>query len=194
MNIAAIEQSEERLSRAKDALKLLMGNGERKSRESAWIDLITALGTAFSKLEQGAKGDGRSEAWFGKKKHQRRNDQLLSYIHHARNVAEHRIAKSAAHSKYAVSFKGMLKPGTSVGLRLGNEGMEPFSTEPDMELLQFTKNDIHLMAVFDRGVLYYAPREHLGKVLTENGARSVGPLAVSYVESMISEARELIVL
>jgi hypothetical protein len=190
MIVEALDQAEERLSRAKAALETLHSKGDQKGRESAWIDLITALGTFYSKLEQGAKGVNKSSAWFGRKKNERKSDPLLAYVHHARNSAEHGIAKSAHYAKGAVSFTGMMKPGTEAGLRFTPEGLRPFSTDPDLEL-RFVENDVHLLTVRDRGVLYQPPTEHLGKLLTEFGASKIGVLAVTYAEQMIAEARAL---
>jgi hypothetical protein len=191
MMVEAIEQAEERLSRAKAALKILQSSSNRADRESAWIDLITVLGTVYSKLEQGAKGSGKSSAWFGRKKHERKTDELLAYIHHARNSSEHGIARSGRYAKQSVSFTGMLKPGEMAGLRSTPSGMEPFSTDPDLEL-RFVENDVHLLAVRDSGVMYHPPKKHMGVPLAEFGASRMAALAVSYFENVIEEAKRLI--
>ena len=189
---AAVEQAEERLKRAKIALQTVTTGGDRKDRESAWIDLISALATVYSKLEQGAKSSAKSAAWFGSKKHMRRTDQLLAYIHHARNSAEHGISPPATFVRQAVSFHGVMKPGTMAGLHLTNEGMRPISNDPDLKL-RFVENDVRLLTVKDRDVVYHPPTEHLGQALTAFGASQIGSLAVSYVEQMVKEARTLIV-
>jgi len=46
-----------------------------------------------SKLEPGAKIDGRSSAWFGRKTRQRKDDAVLRYIKAARNSDEHGIER-----------------------------------------------------------------------------------------------------
>lgn len=190
MNLDALKQAEERLSRAKMALDSLLGSSAQKERESAWIGLITALGTVYSKLEQGAKQNGASNAWFGRKKSERKSDPLLSYMHHARNCAEHTISHSGRYAKHAASFTGTIKPGASFGLRATPEGMKPFSTDPDMEI-QAVTDDVHLITVRDRNVSYHPPSQHLGTPLTKFGASEIGRLAIEYVESMLAEARTM---
>lgn len=190
MIVEAIKQAEERLARAKVALAVLNTGGEPDSRESAWIDLITALGTVYSKLEQGAKQSGESAAWYGRMKNERKSDPLLSYVHHARNSAEHGISPTGRLAKQAVSFVGIMKIGTEAGIRLTPDGPKPFSTDPDLDL-QFVENDVHLHIVRDRGIIYHPPMEHLGKPLLEFGARCIGALAVEYVERMIDVARTM---
>jgi hypothetical protein len=48
-----------------------------------------AAGGIYAKLEQGSRTNGRSRAWYGRIKNVRKNDELLSYLHHARNSEEH---------------------------------------------------------------------------------------------------------
>lgn len=190
MKSEALEQAEERLGRARAALQTLKSKGDRKSRESAWLDLISALGTAYSKLEQGAKGEGKSQAWFGKKKKERRDDPLLQYVHQARNAAEHGIERGSHYAEQSVSFTG-LKPGAMAGLQMTADGLKPFSTDPDMPL-HFVEHDVVLTTVRNHGVMFHPPIEHLGRSLDDTGTTRVAELAVQYVTELIEEARSLV--
>lgn len=91
MNPRAIDQAQLRLARLVLAEEALCLAKTYEALESAWVDFLTAASTIYSKLEQGAKGFGPSEAWYGRKKNERRTDELLRYIHHARNSEEHGI-------------------------------------------------------------------------------------------------------
>ena len=91
MHSRAIEQAEIRLDRVRASTETLCLAKSYKELEIAWIDFLSASSTIYSKLEQGAKGFGKSEAWFGRKKNERRTDELLRYNHHARNSEEHGI-------------------------------------------------------------------------------------------------------
>jgi hypothetical protein len=71
------------MERAERALDEFREATSYAAAESAWTDLLLASGTFFSKLEQGAKGASSSEYWFGLKKHQRKTDPVLRYIHMA---------------------------------------------------------------------------------------------------------------
>ena len=89
MEAIAIERAKLRLEKARCALAVLAGAKSFHDAESAWFDFLIGCGSAFNQLEQGAKGYGRSEAWYGRVKHLRKNDPVLRYVHFARNSDEH---------------------------------------------------------------------------------------------------------
>lgn len=93
MNIQAIEQAGLRLERAQRALNDLRAATDYERAEQAWSDFLLAANTFFSKLQQGAKEDGKSNAWFGRKVDQRRTDPTLRYIRAARHSDEHGIER-----------------------------------------------------------------------------------------------------
>jgi len=77
MDKRAITQSTQRIQKARSAL-------DRLNRAKTFLEMQSA---------QGAKGYGRSEAWFGRKKKERRDDDLLKYMWQARNSDEHGIVE-----------------------------------------------------------------------------------------------------
>ena len=91
MKVAGLDAARERLRRAQSALERLEQAMTNRERETAWSEFLLASHALYSKLEHGSKGCGKSEAWFGRKKHERKNDELLCYIHHARNTDDHGI-------------------------------------------------------------------------------------------------------
>jgi len=93
MDKRAITQSTQRIQKARSALDRLNRAKTFLEMQSAWVDIIQPCGTIYNKLEQGAKGYGRSEAWFGRKKKERRDDDLLKYMWQARNSDEHGIVE-----------------------------------------------------------------------------------------------------
>src|SRR5690554_4837888 len=91
MKRPAVEKARARLSRASESLSLIEASDSYESFQSAWTDLLIHLNSVYSILEQGSRGNGKSEAWFGRKKNERRTDPLLQYVHQARNSDEHGI-------------------------------------------------------------------------------------------------------
>ncbi|MBA3729484.1 MAG: hypothetical protein H0W92_01555, partial [Sphingomonas sp.] len=91
MDRAGFEKARARLADAFDAHARLKAAEEWGDFESAWTRLIVSLNTVYSILEQSVKGYPKSYAWFGAEKHNRRVDEVLSYLHHARNANEHGI-------------------------------------------------------------------------------------------------------
>src|SRR5688500_14927652 len=100
MEQEAIAKAESKLERMRRALNTLkQADIGPEEIEAAWEDFVMASGTFYSTLEQGAKNNKKSFAWFGQKKHDRRADPLLKYIHFARNAEEYgieRITKRAS--------------------------------------------------------------------------------------------------
>lgn len=93
MRPQAIEHAVRRLTRAKRAAQDLMSADCFTDAESAWIDFLIAFNGIYSKLEQGVKGNGAATAWFGRKKNERKKNETLRYLHHARNSEEHGIER-----------------------------------------------------------------------------------------------------
>src|SRR5438132_1660188 len=91
MNSDAVSQSIVRLQKAKNAAERLEKAKSYEEAEDAWTDFLLAGSAIYSKLQQGAKSSSKSQAWFGIKKKERKDDELLRYIHHARNSDEHGI-------------------------------------------------------------------------------------------------------
>jgi hypothetical protein len=88
----ALQNCSKRLEKAQSALQQLEQTKDPRETESAWLDLILAATSIYSKLLQGSKlSGGSAKGWYDLKMHERKNDSLLSYIHHARNADEHGI-------------------------------------------------------------------------------------------------------
>jgi hypothetical protein len=93
MRTLALEEAQERLDRAQLAAKRMQQAKSDKDARIAWSEFLNAAGTFFSKLEQGSKGNGASESWYGSKKPQRKEDEILVYVHQARNADEHGLSR-----------------------------------------------------------------------------------------------------
>ena len=87
---SAIEQAQQRLANANEALSRLESANTLLAVERAWSEYLIAVSAIYSKLEIGSKGFGPSEAWFGRKKKQRKDDALLRYLQQARHAIQDR--------------------------------------------------------------------------------------------------------
>ena len=143
MRKEAVDQASTKLEKARQAVAAMARSNDLQALEAAWID--------FVKLEQGTKANASSEGWFSRKKHERKLDPLLSYIHHARNAEEHtiepiteRVSSSVAvKGRGAYRFDGIL--GRNANLKVTHLGGEP----PQVE----TKGPhVRLVRIRDRGV------------------------------------------
>ena len=189
MQRIAIEQARKRIQKARAAVAVLAQACTFSDADSAWSDFLLASGGVYSKLEQGAKGSGQSEAWFGRKKHDRKHDPLLNYIHHARNAEEHSIKSTTSHhsGSFAVKgsghyrFDGVI--GTETNLKITHLCGEPPNieiTHPHVKLI--TVRDIRYDDRFN------PPTSHLGEDLRDQSPLGVATLALSYFEALVAEA------
>lgn len=198
MRKAAIEKAKDRLESAKARLKDLETSKDYASARRHWYDFLFSSNAVFSILEQGAKGFDKSENWLGKKRHERKNDPLLSYLHHARNADEHGIPSVTELDRQKIVFVENGKPIAALEGIVGNTGrFQSLSDDKSPNFSKVTELRIYpdrakLIEVSDRGVAYAPPSTHLGSAIDENGPIAVAGLMVRYIESMIDEAVPLI--
>jgi hypothetical protein len=106
MDAQAVAHARARLAKAEKSSAALKSATTMEDAEEAWTDFLVATGAIYSKLEQGSKTNGKSEAWFGKKKKKRKTDPLLRYLHFARNSSEHGIERVAATTAENIDLSG----------------------------------------------------------------------------------------
>lgn len=194
MKKEAVQQAWERFHKAQWAYHGIIASKRLDDVDLAWLDLLIAAAGIYSKLEKGAKGGGKSEQWFGTVKHLRRTDELLSYIHHARNSDEHGIARITKHSPghivLNVGPKGAF--GVPITLPDGRFGLH-FDDDQDVEVEQHPAK-VHLLPVTDDrfGDTFQVPTMHLGQPVGEPTPERVGQLALTYLESLLRKAGTLI--
>ena len=184
----ALEHANGRLERARkalDALKTAQANWDGKEAETHWSAFLIAASGIYSKLEQGAKGNGKSEAWYGRVKHKRKNDELLSYIHHARNSDEHSLELVSEHHSgitvvpippYAWTENGTLQVSrnTPVGTQIAQ------ALPPGLRLLPVSDNRYK--------DTFPVPRTHLNQPIIGIEPVTVAIAALAYLEKLAGQA------
>lgn len=187
MKSKALERAKDRLQRLTDAISALeTPECTRKQVQDAWWSFLLAANGIYSQLEQGAKGHGQSEAWFGRKKHERKSDELLSYVHHARNADEHGIEGTTAEHGIYVTAGNRWTQVTNSGIT----GQAQVSVESGKPLaVQLHAPGIHLLPVCDRGVIYRPPQRHFGQPLPDiHGALKA---TREHLTNLLKEAAQL---
>ena len=197
MQRAAIEKATDRLASAKAHLKRLDASKKYDDERRHWYDFLLSSNGAFSSLEQGSKGFGKSEAWFAKKRQERRSDSLLCYLQHARNADEHGIRPVTELDCQKIVMVEDGKPVAAIENVVGNTGTFRVLSDSEPNLQKINEMRIYpdrakLIRVTDRGVAYDPPSEHLGLAIQDNGPIAVARLMVQYIEPMIAEAGSLI--
>ena len=194
MDPLAVKQAQMRLERAKQALAILETKKVSPAEiQTAWSNFLLAANNIYSKLEQSAKANGKSKAWFGRVKHIRKTDELLSYIHHARNSEEHDLAGSLL-----TKGIGFIPADSRITFTESDDGSPtnifiPKNIKPGEAIGRMTAPETRLMPVKDDRDkdVFPLPSSHLGKPLADNSLIAVMRLALQYLDGLVSEAAAL---
>src|SRR5271166_5344227 len=197
MNRTAIEHARHRLDKANTAIARLRASTNFPEAEAAWSDFLMAANAVYSKLEQGAKSIGRSEAWFGRKKGERKSDPLLSYLHHARNSDEHSIEPITQRNSGGWALKSggadsSFQMNGTIGPSMSSLRITPISGAPPF--MEIILPHLQLIAVNDSRFkdTFHPPTEHLGERLLDVSPLNIASLFVVYLQSIIAEAEAFI--
>jgi hypothetical protein len=195
MKPEAVQQAYERLQRAKTAAALLADPDRPFGQLSIdWSNFILAVNTIYTKLEQGSKGNKKSEAWFGVQKHKRRKDALLRYLHAARNSDEHSLELTAGVGLSGKSLhEGVLVniDQTRRNVRIDyKDGAQPaLGADVAQITVGFYPEPVTDTRFNER---FDLPKSHLCQPIADQTARGLAILAIGYFEKMVAEAATLL--
>jgi hypothetical protein len=189
MNPKAITQAQGRLDRARSAVEAMKAANNPAQVEDQWARFLLAAAGIYSKLLQGAKGNAKSETWFGQKTHERRTDPLLRYLHHARNSEEHGIEEITKRTSSHVK----LHPGAAAFFR--TDGKHIWDAVPWSGRVEFPHDKVRLVPIHDSRFprdRFDPPETHLGQAVTDHSPAAVASLGLAYFEQMLLEASALL--
>jgi hypothetical protein len=146
LNPTAVERAEARYKRAELALLEFRAADNYQDAESAWTVFLTSASSIYSQLEQGAKGHGRAEGWYGRQKRMRKDNPILCYLHFARNAEEHGIERITAQHP-----DGGLRLGYGERRELAFQKTNPISGEKETPFVGWVFGPhLKLTRAFDR--------------------------------------------
>ena len=198
MDTKAVNHAENWLHSAQEAVEVLRQNGAFRETERAWSTFVVAVGTIYNKLEQGAKVSASSKSWFDTVKSERRSDQLLQYLHQARNAEAHGIIDlTTRHARLltqplrfpdgkTAELRVQLPPG-EVDFTLSEGEGQPATFDGP----QTISEAVALVPVTNRSVTYAVPQEHLGHPFGAVSVLNVAEAGLLYVTSLVAKARAL---
>lgn len=189
MNPHAIPKARARLSEARAAIEEIVADlPDVPIFQDRWHTFLVKSCSIYSILEQASKGNGRSEAWFGRKKHERKKDPLLSYIHHARNTEQYSVVGSSergyldiiSKNRYSKTITSKI-PGRLPILIMTAGRPAHFQVLPPGYFLVSVKDDRY-------DDTFAPPNEHLGIPINHPDPVTVARLALAYIQGMVEEA------
>lgn len=187
MKREAITKAERRLEAARAASDAIQCADDPNEIESEWAKFVLAVGGWYSILEQGAKGNGPSQGWFGKLKSERKKDDLLRYIHYARNSEEHGIKPHTHRGHQYVE----LGPGATATIYKKSQYITEL-VESSGPIRFFGPENVALDTVLDEryGDTCDIPKSHRGTAIDPTPA-NVAKLCVQYLVEMTEKAKKL---
>lgn len=194
MKKAGVEKAYIHLTAAKAHYQRLLG-GTRTYEEyrSIWSDFLTKANSIHSILENAARSDARSRQWFGGKKRERTHDELLQYLHQARNVDEHGVDFPMEFQEQ--NLLSVTDGDESFAFTQIREGMwEIRGAQGRTPTLTFSRPRSALVPVTDDrfGTVFQPPKEHLGQPLPDDTPETCARLWIEYLERLIKEAAAFI--
>ena len=192
MRAAAVQKAILELNRAERAAFVIQGEIRVPLVADNWWTFIRAVSDVWRALQIGAGRSGSSRDWINSKTAERDGDELLSYLHHARNSEEHGLEYSG----------GLRHPDPLAVARAMDQSNASPETSPEavrasIELLFLTPR-FALRPVSDRsGVTIPAPRIHLGQPIDGNPTPAPGHvvfLAITYLRKLVTGAEALVIV
>jgi hypothetical protein len=169
MDARALAAAHRAANRAFEAAKRLQDAETLDEQIDAWEDHLMHAARVYEKLKAGARGNQKSWAWFGKKQDERNDDELLCYMHHARNADYHRL-EDVTHKEPGPRFAGKMR-----GERI------------DVEI----PGKLKLVPVTDKQIEYQPPKMFKGRGLQNDYAYFAAFLMVIHLREMVAEAHSL---
>ena len=196
MDSRAIQQAQTRLRTCQETLDGLRQSKSYQDFSGHWYVFLVAWKNIYVLLEQGAKASAQSRQWFGAKKAERRNDELLQYLFEARNSDEHGLEETTEFRPGHLHI-GVMGAGLSNAIRLDGtfgpgQTMRVTSLDGLPIGVEQKPSRIVLAVVYARGNrTLLPPTKHKGVLLPDQEPLTVAALAPTYVENLVSEASSL---
>lgn len=135
--------------------------------DEAWVDFLSHANRVYTKLRAASHGQGVDWMWWKRQMDERRDDQLLSYIHHARNCDTHRLEPMTEHIDAGEGLTNI--PGI---------GQVYYGSAAHLRPLPVT----------DKRETYDPPSVHRGTEIAGADCGRIASLASEYLYALVSEA------
>lgn len=175
MDAAHLNRADAEIAMAHQALIELGATKHPGEIERHWAAFLVHFERIFHRLAVAAGGKG--DAWYGRVEQYRKNDPLLSYLLHARNVDEHGLLMVTQRKP------GFIREADAMP-------MDPLRPEQGvMVTLEIRDPHVALVEVIDRDQRYPVPTSFRGNPIAPAHPLNVGLLGLSYAEEVVNQVR-----
>lgn len=171
--VKCLRQTKAELRAAERALEAMKEAGNIPEYVEAWQALLDRLEKVWRKAERECERvRPRFQPWQGRFKKLRRDDELLRYLHHARNADQHTIQLVTAYSQVGLEIS--IPPGGTAEIRIDREAGKIRVGGQAQDAKELGPRFV-LLPVADRGgKVYNPPTRHRGRDI-----RDADPLLVA---------------
>jgi hypothetical protein len=184
-----LPQSRRHLENARQALAQMERANSFEAYEFAWRQFLQELNKIWKKVELECKKHPKFSGWRSKYADLRKTDPVLSYLLHARNSDEHTLTEITKRTPGSISILPPPETG-SVYIRslTVHQGRIEYDGSP--AIFQVTNPSVQLERVFDRGVWYDVPTQHLGNELRDTSPHGVAQSAIAFYADYVAGAEK----
>lgn len=203
-NSKAIPKCYDRLSKAKRALQQSRSAHNFEDFSSAWSEFLIHTGGVLNALDAGSKTTPQGRQWYGGIKRHAKEDELLLYMHQARNVEEHSLDATTENEPPSIKIGPMSDGGVKFDNLHLNDGFLKNPTKNIIGKAWRTKDGLPptiinnaggpiLKRISDEryGNEFQPPEYHDGKRLLNNSPLFVAEIYMQYLTRVIKKAAEL---
>jgi hypothetical protein len=189
----ALAAAKEKLRLAEAKLAAMRDARTLDELATLWEEFVAEQHRVFLRLRK-ATEHGPGKGWFDQIINEQRSDELLKYLLHARDAAEHGIEKITEKKPSRIGIGPKQGNKLEIGyleLKSHPGGIQMIKGDPktmEQIAITFVPGKVQLVAVTDRGTIYQPPTSHLGKAIGDVNPISVAELAVAYLDAKVGEA------
>lgn len=187
-------KAHQRLRLAGQSLAQLEQAPNFQAFEDVWLNFLLHANGVYVQLEQASKISPQARQWFGLKKRQRKDDEMLQYVHQARHADEHSVEKVAAVEPGYMGI-GKAAPGYSSSMvfnTLPDGRLHVRSLDGKPVLIEVKPPTIQLRPVTGLGpVVFNPPSSHLGQPLPDRSPATVARHTFQFLSALVVEADSL---
>ena len=194
MKPAAISEAKEHLERATEAVESMRAAKVRRGFERAWFDFLVHYDCIYEKLKTGTRYTDSDRKWYRGVEKFRDRDELLNYLHHARDARSHGL--STGWQLKAPVLKVLDDPtykvpperkGKELILRMPVKGGQNFAFQMTMS------KGVQLTSVIDDRYKteFPVPRFYLGKRIRDGKIHDLLASVLVFLAALIEDADKL---
>jgi hypothetical protein len=178
-------RSKRELRAAKASVQAMREATSFEAYALAWQTFLVRLERVWVKAERECQAfRNQFQPWQGTFTRKRKNDPLLRFLHHARNVDHHSIQPTAC--ERIIGFTLEIPPSGEVELHLDTEKQQ-LKFVGKCKITDLLPPAVILLSIVDSGTRYDPPTEHMGQKLTATDPLAVAEKGLAFYEDFLSQ-------